>query len=199
MRHQFILMVCVSVLLVVCLAASTNAGNVKLIVKAGTLPEYVDTPHEATMKASDIAGTVIESNFHKPMMGMIEEFRIDGHLFALPTGKIEDGRLEVESLGSVQLLLTNAPSVFVFLDDEQLAALRKILPVPQSVATRINVRDAPGLDSTVLFAIAKGDSIEILRDEPVSKDGYVWVRLRTSDGREGWAARKLLASQPDGD
>jgi hypothetical protein len=51
---------------------------------------------------------------------------------------------------------------------------------------RLNVREAPSQNGTVITQLLQGDVVTIL-EGPVDADNYYWWRLRTADGTEGWA------------
>ena len=55
---------------------------------------------------------------------------------------------------------------------------------------RVNMRNGPGTNYSVLGKLTRGTSVEILQD-----NGDGWVKLRASDtGRVGWMADFLLSS-----
>lgn len=60
----------------------------------------------------------------------------------------------------------------------------------------LNRRDAPGLHSNVLDALAIGTQVTML-EGPHPADNYTWWRVRASDGREGWVAGEELVNQPE--
>jgi len=60
----------------------------------------------------------------------------------------------------------------------------------QVSASRVNMRQGPGTDFSVVDRLTQGTAVEVLRDE-----GTGWVELRVLDtGRVGWMADYLLAA-----
>ncbi|WP_238365527.1 SH3 domain-containing protein [Mesobacterium pallidum] len=55
--------------------------------------------------------------------------------------------------------------------------------------TRVNMRNGPGRDYSVLAKLEQGDQVEVLSD-----NGDGWVKLRTAEGRVGWMADFLLSA-----
>jgi hypothetical protein len=58
----------------------------------------------------------------------------------------------------------------------------------------LNVRDSAGLSGTVLEALADGTAVTLL-EGPQTADGYVWWRVRTPSGVEGWAVESANGVQ----
>ena len=60
----------------------------------------------------------------------------------------------------------------------------------------LNLRDAAGTDSDVLFALDAGAEVEIT-DGPVSANDYTWYEVETADGDTGWVAGEFLGSESE--
>lgn len=60
----------------------------------------------------------------------------------------------------------------------------------QVTASSLNVREAPSITARAIGFLARG---EIVDHRSTSGDGY-WIRIRRSDGLEGWASHKYLVS-----
>lgn len=67
--------------------------------------------------------------------------------------------------------------------------------VQQAGGKNLRLRNAPGLDSTVLDGLPPGTQLTLLAG-PHEKDGYPWWHVRTNDGREGWVAGTELVTTP---
>ena len=52
------------------------------------------------------------------------------------------------------------------------------------------LRDAPGTDNEIVVYLYDRMVVELL-EGPETVDGYVWWRIRTEDGTEGWAAEAV--------
>ncbi|WP_322496228.1 SH3 domain-containing protein, partial [Chloroflexus sp.] len=68
--------------------------------------------------------------------------------------------------------------------------------VQKAGGKNLRLRNAPGLDSTVLDGLPPGTQLTLLAG-PQEKDGYPWWRIRTTDGREGWVAGTELVTTPE--
>lgn len=68
--------------------------------------------------------------------------------------------------------------------------------VQKAGGKNLRLRNAPGLDSTVLDGLPPGTQLTLLAG-PQEKDGYPWWRIRTADGREGWVAGTELVTTPE--
>ncbi len=55
------------------------------------------------------------------------------------------------------------------------------------------VRENPGFDSEILTSVLNGAQIEILDRGPQVQDGKSWLRVRATDGVEGWMLQSVLA------
>ncbi|MCA9890949.1 MAG: SH3 domain-containing protein [Anaerolineae bacterium] len=53
---------------------------------------------------------------------------------------------------------------------------------------RLNMRSGPGVDFSRLARLADGAQVIVL-EGPVAADGFVWWRVRTVDGTEGWVVQ----------
>jgi hypothetical protein len=60
----------------------------------------------------------------------------------------------------------------------------------------LNLREQPSTYSKVVGNVKEGATLVVL-DGPKEADDYVWWRLQTSDGKEGWAAANWLALKTD--
>jgi hypothetical protein len=60
----------------------------------------------------------------------------------------------------------------------------------------LRLRDNHGLDTNAFAGLPPGTSMTIL-EGPVDDDGYIWYRIRVSDGREGWVAGNELVTTPE--
>lgn len=57
-------------------------------------------------------------------------------------------------------------------------------------ADRLNIRSGPGTTHAVVASVARGTHLTVL------ETGAEWIRVRTEDGKEGWAAAKYVAIEP---
>ncbi len=63
--------------------------------------------------------------------------------------------------------------------------------VDNDSASYANVREAPGLNSKVMFKIPNGESV-ITTGYKVKKDGYVWYEIVCNAHPNGWIAGSLI-------
>ncbi|MAU13429.1 MAG: hypothetical protein CL607_26660 [Anaerolineaceae bacterium] len=54
---------------------------------------------------------------------------------------------------------------------------------------RLNMRSGPGVDFSRLARLADGATVTVL-EGPVATDGFIWWRIRTVDGSEGWVVQE---------
>lgn len=54
---------------------------------------------------------------------------------------------------------------------------------------RLNMRSGPGVDYQRIARVADGTTVTVL-EGPTSADGFVWWRVRMSDGTEGWVVQQ---------
>lgn len=54
---------------------------------------------------------------------------------------------------------------------------------------RLNMRSGPGVDFSRLARLADGATVTVL-EGPVATDGFIWWRVRTVDGTEGWVVQE---------
>ena len=67
-------------------------------------------------------------------------------------------------------------------------------PIAASVTAAIlNVRKGPGTVFDIAFKLSEGDAVTVFSQAP----GGEWVRLKSSDGEEGWAATTFLSMESD--
>lgn len=115
-------------------------------------------------------------------------------------------RTQIEALSSLE------PSLVVILYDNTAAATREVviarldtnemgIAISDNVylvdgpVGEINLRERPY--GAVIGVLKTGTIIEVLDDEPVHDGGYLWVRVKTNFGAEGWVASELLNKLPD--
>lgn len=55
---------------------------------------------------------------------------------------------------------------------------------------RLNMRSGPGLSFEIVHKLAKNTVVTLI-EGPRKADGYVWWRIRTSDGLEGWSVERV--------
>ncbi len=70
-------------------------------------------------------------------------------------------------------------------------------PVPEVVyvkATTINIREDAGTSAKAVATARKGNKLLVLDETQRGKEK--WYRIRTEDGREGWVASWLVATEP---
>ena len=60
----------------------------------------------------------------------------------------------------------------------------------------LNLRDAAGTGSDVLFALEAGAEVEIT-DGPVSANDFTWYEVETADGETGWIAGEFLGDESE--
>jgi hypothetical protein len=58
--------------------------------------------------------------------------------------------------------------------------------------TGLNLRQQPTTYAKILASAKEGAELTVM-EGPKESDGFVWWRLRTSDGKEGWGAGEWLA------
>lgn len=88
-------------------------------------------------------------------------------------------------LASFSNALTGEPVVEDSAVAEQIA-----LDLRQVTGNRVNMRNGPGTDYSIVSRLQRGDSVEVL-----SEPGNGWLKLRVADtGRIGWMADFLVSS-----
>jgi uncharacterized protein YgiM (DUF1202 family) len=60
----------------------------------------------------------------------------------------------------------------------------------------LNIREEPSRQARIVVSAKDGDELTVL-DGPEEAGGYVWWKLRTQDGKEGWGASEWLALKTD--
>jgi hypothetical protein len=55
----------------------------------------------------------------------------------------------------------------------------------------LNLREQPTTYAKIVASAPEGEELTVL-DGPQDSDGFVWWKLRTSDGKEGWGAAQWL-------
>jgi tetratricopeptide (TPR) repeat protein/SH3-like domain-containing protein len=58
----------------------------------------------------------------------------------------------------------------------------------------LNLRSGPGLNFDILLKLERNTLVTLL-EGPRKSDGYAWWRVRTSDGKEGWAVERVDQEQ----
>lgn len=79
--------------------------------------------------------------------------------------------------------------------EEVIAEAVEVAPadIREVTAARVNMRDGPGQNFSVIAKLTNGEQVEILQDP-----GDGWVKLRVANsGREGWMADFLLTASND--
>ena len=79
--------------------------------------------------------------------------------------------------------------------EEVIAEAVEVAPadIREVTAARVNMRDGPGKNFSVIAKLTNGEQVEILQDP-----GDGWVKLRVANsGREGWMADFLLTASND--
>jgi tetratricopeptide (TPR) repeat protein len=59
---------------------------------------------------------------------------------------------------------------------------------------RLNLRSGPGLNFDILLKLERNAVVTLL-EGPRKADGYAWWRVRTTDGKEGWAVERVDQEQ----
>ena len=59
---------------------------------------------------------------------------------------------------------------------------------------RLNMRDAVGLNSTVIARVESGVRV-VVTDGPVAADGFIWWQIRLSTGQVGWVVEQAEGVQ----
>jgi len=62
--------------------------------------------------------------------------------------------------------------------------------VPPDLSEGARIRSEPG-GETVTF-LRSNTLLILIPDEPVEKDGEVWLHVMTQDGTQGWIIRRIL-------
>jgi hypothetical protein len=97
---------------------------------------------------------------------------------------------------------TPTPTVVLPIDDTpQPEAPTTIAPgatvvVQGTLGAGLNLREQPSTYSKVVANAKEGASLVVL-DGPREADGYVWWKLQTAAGKEGWGAANWLVLQAD--
>lgn len=60
----------------------------------------------------------------------------------------------------------------------------------------LNIRSEPSRQAEIVTRAKEGDSLTVL-EGPQDAGGYVWWKLQTSDGKEGWGASEWLVLKTD--
>ena len=76
-----------------------------------------------------------------------------------------------------------------------------LTPLPEVVWAEVqspegngaNIRQEPGYSTRIVRTVLNGTALQVLNDVEVV-DGVTWVRVRFSDGVEGWIMRNLIVS-----
>ena len=67
-----------------------------------------------------------------------------------------------------------------------------VVGIIQSAANRVNVREAPDVNSSAITSLVPGTGVEVIGQ---NTEG-TWRNIRLEDGREGWISSRLLFVQP---
>jgi hypothetical protein len=188
--------------------ASIEIGSTSFVLGRGTLKKGAWDPDQAEwLEGTEIRRVVAipKDNLAKPIVeGDLLRVRIrSGEIVTYKVVAIDEvQRTQIEVLFSLE------PSLVVVLYDDTASSTREIVvatletsmetegstePVylVSSPVGEVNLRDEPG--GSVIGVLTNGTVLTILPDEPVNRNGYKWVRVRTSYNTEGWAASSLLA------
>lgn len=88
------------------------------------------------------------------------------------------------------LVRDNASAVTPAVVDGGLAAGQIELDLRQVTGNRVNMRNGPGTDYSIVSRLQRGDAVEVL-----AEPGNGWLKLRVSDsGRIGWMADFLVSA-----
>lgn len=60
------------------------------------------------------------------------------------------------------------------------------------VGDTLNMRQEPNINAPVIAELESGTVVTLL-DGPVSADNFVWWRVRTADGQEGWSVERITS------
>jgi tetratricopeptide (TPR) repeat protein len=116
----------------------------------------------------------------------------------------------VKADGSYMLLLTHAGggsqgTAYLSLDVSEDASaapdfttynlkLNTPAVVYTTAGDRLNLRSGPGLNFDILLKLERNAVVTLL-EGPRKADGYAWWRVRTGDGKEGWAVERVDTEQ----
>jgi uncharacterized protein YgiM (DUF1202 family) len=64
--------------------------------------------------------------------------------------------------------------------------------VKGTLGAGLNLRQQPSTYAKIVASAKEGDELTVV-EGPKDADGYVWWKLKTSDGKEGWGATNWLA------
>lgn len=85
---------------------------------------------------------------------------------------------------------TETPGVEIASVDDSLVADQIAGDLREVTGNRVNMRNGPGTDYSVVGKLERGDAVEVL-----AEPGNGWLKLRVSDtGRIGWMADFLVSS-----
>jgi hypothetical protein len=158
--------------------ATDDRTNVPRVVQVSTAraeiaPEKPDAVAEAVAEAlettPELAASLQDDSGEEPAVQLVSLSQ-SGTLFAQPIERLE--------------VVDPAPSQ---------AASETVRDIRWITGSRVNMRNGPGTQYSILDKLVEGDEVEVLDDL-----GNGWVKLRTiNEGRVGWMADFLL-SDPTG-
>ncbi len=81
-------------------------------------------------------------------------------------------------------------------ETEEVPAFTEIAPgatvvVQGTTGAGLNLRAQPTTEARLVGSAKEGDTLTVV-EGPEEADGYVWWKLRTADGKEGWGAADWL-------
>lgn len=86
-------------------------------------------------------------------------------------------------------LVTPSPVVFT-----EIAPGAQVV-VQGTLGQGLNLRASPTTLARLVGSARDGNTLTVL-EGPQQADGYTWWKVKTADGKEGWAAGKFLALKP---
>ena len=99
---------------------------------------------------------------------------------------------DVERLQMKTNMMQKMPAVkrgLLFGGNNDITAVRPVVIV---VADKANIRNGPSIAADKVARVSKGTALEVL-DESADESGWVWYRVRLSDGRENyWISRAVV-------
>ncbi|MDJ0823460.1 MAG: SH3 domain-containing protein [Paracoccaceae bacterium] len=154
----------------------SNSLTILASVDAETLPAAVEPkPEPAPIVArADTTAT--------PLTTVAPVVTVDVSLVAEPAPIVEAEEAKLASLTGIELMNNVTP--------EPVAVVVPEVDYRAVTGNRVNVRNGPGTDFSVVTQLRRGDEVEVLSD-----DGLGWVKLRSLEGnRVGWMSGSFLQS-----